>query len=563
MQAWYDEASAAISKNPDAYLTERFTERWTRGSDGFYRRIRVDDRVFKPGAGIIIERCIFEDEEEDILEQLPAYAVLREAAAASAVVGPMMSSLVGTAVVVSLFNFKRFAVAILPSPGEFISGKLPSFAARYDNLTKQLGSEEAQYEVTFFLSNVSFDLDRVELEPGLAIERLTSLEIAQALDDAVLRPAYGSAALLYEAVEGAAFALKRTWRIPRIVGHQHHEHHEEIAELIEPRATAEEFLQCLALMSERGVHVTGTTVRRIDDDFSLVAELRMSRWRPAPHVPDRDCFRLDPAKCAELQHLWRIAHDESFPANKALALAIRRLSFAARRERVEDRLIDVLVAAEAFYLSDTGDARERGELKYRLALRAALWSESSIEGWDRRRVRDHMKRAYDLRSVVVHGGEPKRKDVKVKDRQVSLAEFVRATEQIVRSALYKAMQQVSSGGGRLAIAWEDLVLPEENTTEVLAAWSSTCRRSGGSPAREWPRPRPPRSAPSATPPRRTPPPVTAARGRDRARRLLSIMIPNGCVVTQARAPGPPTPRAGGGGPRPVPACARPPRRGCP
>jgi hypothetical protein len=467
MQAWYDEASAIISKNSDAYLAERVTEQWKHGSDGMYRRTRVHEYVFKPGTGILIESSIFGAEEEDVLEQLPAYAALREAAATSAVTGPMMSDSVGTAVAVSLFNFKRFAMAILPSPGEFLSGNLPSFAARYDNLNKQLNSEEAQYEVTYFLLNVSFDLDRVELEPGLAIERLTSAEVAQALDDAVLRPEFGSVPL-YNAVEGAAFALKRTWRVPRIVGYQHREHIEGIAELVEPRETAEELLQCLALMSERGVRIAGTTVRRIDDDFSLLAELRISRSLPAPHVPDRDSFRLDPARCAELQQLWRIAHNESFPANKALALAIRRLSFAAQRERAEDRLIDILIAAEAFYLTDTGDARERGELKYRLALRAALWSENSVAGWDRRQVRDHMKRAYDLRSSVAHGSEPKRKDIKVKDRQVSLAEFVRATEQIVRSALYKAMQQISPGGGRLAIDWEDLIIPDEGGTEVLA-----------------------------------------------------------------------------------------------
>ena len=73
-----------------------------------------------------------------------------------------------------------------------------------------------------------------------------------------------------------------------------------------------------------------------------------------------------------------------------------------------------------------------------------------------------MKRAYDLRSVVAHGGEPKPKDVEAKDQQVSLAEFVHRTEEIVRGALHKAVQQLSLASGRLPIAWEDLVLPQES-----------------------------------------------------------------------------------------------------
>jgi hypothetical protein len=444
MQAWYDEASAAVSRNY-AYITGRVTEPWRRGSDGTYRRIRFHEYIWASG--------------QDDLKQLPTYATLREAAAASTVVGPLMSHDIGTAIGLSSFNFHGFAMAILPDPEEFRSDQLSSFTSRYNKLTKQLTSEEAEYEVVYFLQNVSFELDRVELEPGLAIQRLTPPEVEQALGDGILRLVFGPVSE-YQPMEGAAFGLKRTWRIPRIVGRDiTQEQREEIAELLNPRETAEELLQCLALMSGLGIYVAGTMMRRIDDDFSMFATIRMWRPSPAQRVPGNG-FRLDASKCSELQQLWRIAHNESFPANKALALAARRLSFAAQRERVEDKLIDILIAAEAFYLTDAGDVKERGELKYRLALRAAVWSENSVAGWDRREVRDHMKRAYDLRSVVAHGGEPKPKDVKVKDQQVSLSEFVRMTEEIVRGALHKAMQQLSSDSDRLSIAWEDLVLPE-------------------------------------------------------------------------------------------------------
>jgi Apea-like HEPN len=444
MQAWQDDATVAISRNPNAYIVTSGTERWMHGSDGSYRRIFTQEYAWAP--------------EEADLEQLPTYFALREAAAASTVVGPLMSHDIGTAVGLSSFDFKRFTMAILPRPAEFMSGQLSSFESRYDNLTKLLTAEEAEYLVIYFMQNVSFELDRVELEPDLAIERLAEQEVQQALGFDILRPFFGNIPV-YQPMESAAFGLKKTWHLPRIVGGGITlEEREQITELLNPNETAEELLQCLALLSDRGVHITGTIMRRIDDDFSIFADAQMFRSLPAPRPPYGDGLRLDEAKCTELQQLWRIAHNESFPANKALALAIRRLGFAAQRERVEDRLIDVMIAAEAFYLTDSGDAKDRGELKYRLALRAAVWSTNTLDGWSRRQVFDHMRRAYDLRSVVAHGGEPKAKDIKIKGQQVGLPELVRATEEIVRAALYKAMKQIPPRTGRLSIVWEDLVL---------------------------------------------------------------------------------------------------------
>ncbi len=71
-----------------------------------------------------------------------------------------------------------------------------------------------------------------------------------------------------------------------------------------------------------------------------------------------------------------------------------------------------------------------------------------------------MRRGYDIRSTIAHGGEPKAKDLKVKDEAVDLPTFVQTTEEILRAALYKALRQSSGADVRLAIQWDDLILPE-------------------------------------------------------------------------------------------------------
>jgi hypothetical protein len=452
LRAWSDEARMIVSAQPNDYIVTNFSEKWMFAAEEYYLRVRAQEHAWMPGEGS--------------LGMIPSYAALREAAEASSLVGPMLNDNIGTAVGLSSFNFDRFALAILPPPSEFMAhgDARSSFESRYDRLTRALVPGDAEYLVTYFLQGVSFDQDRIELEPDLVLERLTRQEIGQAFDDGIFKPLYGSVPV-HPPAECTSFALKKTWRLPRITGAGiSQRQRDEVTELINPGQIAEELLQCLALLSGSAVYLAGTSMRRIDDDFSMFASSRMFRSVPVPvpvPIAFGDGFRLNEAHMTELKRLWTLIHNESFPTNKALALAVRRLGFAAQRERAEDRLIDVLIAAEAFYLTDSGGAEERGELKYRLALRAAVWSEGSLEGWTRRQVFAHMRRAYDLRSVVAHGGEPKSKDVKIKDVQVSLLEVVEATEAILRNALKKALDQLTGSARHLSIPWDDLVLPEE------------------------------------------------------------------------------------------------------
>jgi hypothetical protein len=64
---------------------------------------------------------------------------------------------------------------------------------------------------------------------------------------------------------------------------------------------------------------------------------------------------------------------------------------------------------------------------------------------------------YKVRSAVAHGGDLSAEDIKVKGEQVSLAEFVQATEEIVRAGLLKAIQGLQETQGQLSIPWDELV----------------------------------------------------------------------------------------------------------
>jgi hypothetical protein len=59
-----------------------------------------------------------------------------------------------------------------------------------------------------------------------------------------------------------------------------------------------------------------------------------------------------------------------------LANAVRRFSYACERDRPDDRLVDLMIAAESLFLGGESGPGNRGELSYRLSLRAAFFIDS-------------------------------------------------------------------------------------------------------------------------------------------------------------------------------------------
>lgn len=94
-----------------------------------------------------------------------------------------------------------------------------------------------------------------------------------------------------------------------------------------------------------------------------------------------------------------------------------------------------MIAAEALYLGGDKDT----ELKYRFATHAAVWAEPASLGATRREIYDFMRKAYDARSRIAHGGEPTQSQLKFKDNTLTLEEFCSVLYAVVRKGLVKAI----------------------------------------------------------------------------------------------------------------------------
>jgi hypothetical protein len=167
-----------------------------------------------------------------------------------------------------------------------------------------------------------------------------------------------------------------------------------------------------------------------------------------PQGPRLRQAHMNDDQASDLVRVWTLLQRPGLrQRHKGLALSLHRLSYQAQREQPEDELLDTMIAAKALYLTELGDAAERGELRYRLALRAALWADPGRVGFARREVLSLMKSAYDARSAIAHGGTPKAEDMKVRGQRVALPELTKDAKSVITAGCRAALERVASGKG--------------------------------------------------------------------------------------------------------------------
>jgi hypothetical protein len=163
-------------------------------------------------------------------------------------------------------------------------------------------------------------------------------------------------------------------------------------------------------------------------------------------------YVLTPEETPAFLEFW--AKFDKARTTTVIASALRRFRFAADRASPEDEIVDLMIAAESLFLSETSK-RDRGEMRYRLATRAGALVGTSVE--DRLRIWKFMRDAYDARSVIVHGGTPDEKDLLGLDRQpLRLDLFADELDDVMRRALQRAITMVAYGQG-FPPAWEELI----------------------------------------------------------------------------------------------------------
>jgi hypothetical protein len=365
-----------------------------------------------------------------------------------------LNQLVGTAEGALTFTVENAADLVLPLPDELADWE-NAFSRRYSELAGFLAAEEIESVVIWPLPGLRSNNLPIQLERDVEIDVLSDDELAAALNTEVIRLMFPNLRLLDPSQEKEIrVGLRCRYRVPKVIGENRQS--PEVGKAREDRLVAvqEKIERVLALLFAEPVAVAGRAILHADWASTGV------QYQQAPLAFAHRFRRLNlSAELArEMTDTWRqLSQPGLLQRQKALALALRRLSYQAYRQRVEDEIVDILVAAEALYLSDVG----REELGFRLALRASAFSDVHNLGMTRREVFDLMRAAYNVRSIIVHGNEPKPRDMKVKGQPASLSELVRATEDVVRQGLRQALAEAASPKGKWPPDWDELTLPKE------------------------------------------------------------------------------------------------------
>jgi hypothetical protein len=197
-----------------------------------------------------------------------------------------------------------------------------------------------------------------------------------------------------------------------------------------------------ALGIQAAGHVTWVDAFFVDGAMSYMVLPRTRFWGK---------YELSEKEIPLLLELWRLMEENA----GRYSFSIHRFNLAFERRLLADRIVDLVIAAESLFLSDLG-VRDRGELRFRFALRAARFIEHPVYG--ERDVLQIMRRAYDARSAVVHGGTPE--DTRLPSAEsAALPIFIDAVEELVRLGLRKALLMGEDGVKlRQAGYWDDLIL---------------------------------------------------------------------------------------------------------
>jgi hypothetical protein len=336
-----------------------------------------------------------------------------------------------------------------------MSGGLRFDGAQFDIVFRELDTDLRRDSFSFVilapLVGLKLGSAPIQLGPDIEIDKMTDDEIVRCLSLGILPDPFGSRPMVN--IQSPA-AVRVRFQLKKEVGREPPRPLEE-AVRVERLAIQRAMMVLYALRIFKEGRVSIPALLRFSPDWPVQGSTGLEHSNPGPRPWSND-YTISPRE-TEFSEFWR--RFEEVTAKGALANAVRRFSYASDRDRDDDRLVDLMMAAESIFLADTASPQDRGELRYRLALRAAFFIES--REYLRREIFKHMKRAYDVRSTIVHGGgEPD--DPKLlkspKDAPLSLQDFTKLTEHLLRLALKKRIEMVKTVGPA-PVNWEDLIIP--------------------------------------------------------------------------------------------------------
>lgn len=415
---------------------------WERGTDGNFRpssRLHPVVRL-------------------DGLEVRPSFQACAARALSDPIVEPQLNQLVGTTAAqaqITLTQIVTLLVRVMSSEDGRFEFQQDLFDEYINSLDHDLTTTTINFVTVGPLPYISTSFP-VDISDNIVIDRLTDNEVSLLAKSGILR----SRMLSFELIEQVdAVGIRCTEQIDKLVGggtpatETGRFGHRTIAD---PTTTVGDVLTALRLLKHGGLVCPGEVSAH---ETILFQSGLHHRFRPTQPLA-RCNYELAELEAVDLRNLWSDLTSGRLEQDGFLRMALRRFNMAFDRDQLEDRIVDLMIGAESLFLHDARPATDRGELRFRLAVRAAKFVDSPR--YTRRQVFDLMRKAYSVRNQVVHGqsiGNTSLPD----NPDATLGELTLAVADVLRLAI---RAELASPRINQPDFWTDLLFPgDEQSTD--------------------------------------------------------------------------------------------------
>jgi hypothetical protein len=386
----------------------------------------------------------------DRLLSLGEYAELTAALGRDPTIAPQLNTLVGTPLSAQSLDAERIAnhlvweTAPKSGPLHFDDGL---FDSAWQTVDMDLRKSEFGFALVAPIWEAKIPPLPIQLSSNVEIDALTDPEIIRCLNAGQFpEPMFGGTVYIHSSI-----GVRIRFQLPKRVGTGDLEQLNAAIAVYEQKSEElRRVLHVLRLFKAGRIAAPG---------FVVYSENWPVAGGTTSHAGEvvaarQNAYEMSPEDIQTLKELWDDVQ-KAEAKKKFLAAAIRRFGYAGERHRPEDKLVDLMIAAESFFLSDAGDPAGRGELSYRMAMRFAFFAAAA--GYTRRYLFQQMRRAYQARSSIVHDGDLKKSDLRSKDADLTLKEFVALTEERLQGALKCGVKKAAHDDPEFG-RWEDEIL---------------------------------------------------------------------------------------------------------
>lgn len=307
-------------------------------------------------------------------------------------------------------------------------------------------SELLEFNETFYSNDIKFDVivplqgprfsGSIKLEENLEICLVSSKDLRPINDKEITDNAEAQ-----PSVE-TCWAIRTSYSLPKLLGEDVESQERKTQDDVnnKKRESANELVELVVIV----LRLFSYLVCR----FSSIYPVTMLHQARSLLYPQKKPFRIryfpdftitwgyDENFTKSFPEFWRTFRMKGVSDRKFIEVAAKRFSFAHERYNWEDKIVDLLIAAEALFLCDHDG---KSELRYRLSLRAACFLADDQES--RKQIFTDFKTAYDLRSKIVHGVGAERDIYRISEsEQYGMDGFVSKIQWYICCAICKAIR---------------------------------------------------------------------------------------------------------------------------